>query len=289
MPLIGTGGLGSRVWSGPAITVTGIDVPSRRRRAQRRLAARAREDQPARASRAGRGGGAGGARRATCARVRPFGIALEVHAGRDRQRLRRRRPPARPTRPRARRWSTAWGIAPVSAAGGGSIPLVNALAGGRARRRDPAGRAPRTATRTSTHPTSACCSTSSSAPWRRGRLLRRVRRSAGDGRHGGLPTPAAPSTRGMQRMLDGIERLGQQDARPGDPVPLALRRRDRALAGARLARRQGDLRGRRAAAGAGGGDLLRRLHGPRLRRAERARAGRRLRGAGPRRPRSRAC
>ena len=27
MPLIGTGGLGSRVWSGPAITVTGIDVP----------------------------------------------------------------------------------------------------------------------------------------------------------------------------------------------------------------------------------------------------------------------
>src|SRR4051812_7592449 len=28
MPLIGTGGLGARVWSGPAITVTGIDVPS---------------------------------------------------------------------------------------------------------------------------------------------------------------------------------------------------------------------------------------------------------------------
>jgi hypothetical protein len=28
MPLIGTGGLGSRVWSGPAITVIGIDVPS---------------------------------------------------------------------------------------------------------------------------------------------------------------------------------------------------------------------------------------------------------------------
>ena len=28
MPLIGTGGLGSRVWSGPAITVIGIDAPS---------------------------------------------------------------------------------------------------------------------------------------------------------------------------------------------------------------------------------------------------------------------
>ncbi len=28
LPLLGTGGLGSRVWSGPAITVTGIDVPS---------------------------------------------------------------------------------------------------------------------------------------------------------------------------------------------------------------------------------------------------------------------
>lgn len=30
MPLIGTGGLGSRVWSGPAITVVRIDVPSGR-------------------------------------------------------------------------------------------------------------------------------------------------------------------------------------------------------------------------------------------------------------------
>ena len=28
VPLIGTGGIGSRVWSGPAITVIGIDVPS---------------------------------------------------------------------------------------------------------------------------------------------------------------------------------------------------------------------------------------------------------------------
>jgi acetylornithine deacetylase/succinyl-diaminopimelate desuccinylase-like protein len=28
MPLIGTGGLGSRIWSGPAITAIGIDVPS---------------------------------------------------------------------------------------------------------------------------------------------------------------------------------------------------------------------------------------------------------------------
>ncbi len=28
MPLIGTGGLGSRIWSGPAITLVGIDAPS---------------------------------------------------------------------------------------------------------------------------------------------------------------------------------------------------------------------------------------------------------------------
>src|SRR6476659_4310767 len=28
LPLLGTGGLGSRLWTGPAITVTGIDVPS---------------------------------------------------------------------------------------------------------------------------------------------------------------------------------------------------------------------------------------------------------------------
>jgi cysteinylglycine-S-conjugate dipeptidase len=28
VPLMGTGGLGERIWTGPAITVTGIDVPS---------------------------------------------------------------------------------------------------------------------------------------------------------------------------------------------------------------------------------------------------------------------
>ena len=59
LPLQGTGGLGSRVWSGPAITVTGIDVPSVGERAQRGLAVRAGEDQPARAPGAGRRGGAG--------------------------------------------------------------------------------------------------------------------------------------------------------------------------------------------------------------------------------------
>ena len=58
VPLIGTGGLGSRVWSGPAITVTGIDVALRRRRGQRGLAVRARRAQCPGASGAGRGRGA---------------------------------------------------------------------------------------------------------------------------------------------------------------------------------------------------------------------------------------
>ena len=37
LPLIGTGGLGSRIWSGPAITVIGIDAAPVDERAERRL------------------------------------------------------------------------------------------------------------------------------------------------------------------------------------------------------------------------------------------------------------
>ena len=28
MPIVGTGGIGSRIWSGPGITVLGIDCPA---------------------------------------------------------------------------------------------------------------------------------------------------------------------------------------------------------------------------------------------------------------------
>ena len=86
MPFFGTGGLGERIWSGPAITVTGIDaqpvdqalnavVPHARAKLGLRIHP---EEDPAEAQ-------------AALIRhlegLRPFGIALEVEAGGDRQGL----------------------------------------------------------------------------------------------------------------------------------------------------------------------------------------------------------
>ena len=103
LPLLGTGGLGSRVWSGPAITVTGIDVPSVENalnavspRARAKLNLRVHPGQDAAEAQA--------ALVAHLEALRPFGIALSVQRGGDRQRLRRRDRPARATRRRARRW-----------------------------------------------------------------------------------------------------------------------------------------------------------------------------------------
>ena len=96
-------------------------------RAQRRLAVRAGQDQPARAPGAGR---RARRRRRSCDH-------LEARAAvRDRARGARARrpatgsrptPPARPTRRRARRGRRRGGRPAVNAAGGGSIPLVSAL------------------------------------------------------------------------------------------------------------------------------------------------------------------
>ena len=87
MPLIGTGGLGSRVWSGPAITVVGIDVPSVDGAvnavspyARAVLNVRVHPEQDA-----------AEAQDAVIRHLRaqrPFGIELDVRPGRDRQRLR---------------------------------------------------------------------------------------------------------------------------------------------------------------------------------------------------------
>ena len=105
MPLIGTGGLGSRVWSGPAITVIGIDVPSVDGAvnavspyARAVLNVRVHPEQDA--------AEAQDAVIEHLRAVRPFGIELDVQPGADRQRLRgrdrraglrrRRAPPGRP-------------------------------------------------------------------------------------------------------------------------------------------------------------------------------------------------
>ena len=126
VPLIGTGGLGERVWSGPALTVTGIDVLARRQGGERRRAVRPRQAQPAHPSRAGPGRGAGRAdqvpRGAAAVRDRARG-----RGGGDRHGLRRRRRPARPTRPRAPPSPRPGAARRSIVATGGSIPLVSAL------------------------------------------------------------------------------------------------------------------------------------------------------------------
>ena len=104
VPLLGTGDLGSRLWSGPAITVTGIDVPSVDNALNavspyaRRLAERPR------ASRAGPGRGPGSGDRAprgTCDRSGSSSRSRPERPGRASRRVR----PARPTPPSVRRWS----------------------------------------------------------------------------------------------------------------------------------------------------------------------------------------
>ena len=160
LPLLGTGGLGSRVWSGPAITVTGHrravgrrtrSTPSRRTRARRSTCACTRR----RTRR-----GAGRARRAPRGRLRPFGIALEVHAEETGNGF-----SADTTGPayEAARAAMTRGVGDAGGQRRGRRldPARQRAAGGRAEAPRSCSSAPPTATRTSTRPTSACCSTSS--------------------------------------------------------------------------------------------------------------------------------
>jgi acetylornithine deacetylase/succinyl-diaminopimelate desuccinylase-like protein len=125
MPFIGTGSLGERLWSGPAITVTGIDalpvekavnavVPYARARINLRVHPAQDADQ---------------ARDALITHLRatkPFGIPLEVKPGTTGNGFVART--SGPAYQAARSaLATAWGCETVSVATGGSIPLVNAL------------------------------------------------------------------------------------------------------------------------------------------------------------------
>jgi len=125
LPLIGSGGLGERLWSGPAITITGLDalpvdkavnavVPS----ARARINLRVHPKQDAKEAQA--------ALVAHVKKLRPFGIPLTVTPGSTGDGF-----AAETTGPaydagRAA-LSTAWGSKTVSVATGGSIPLVHAL------------------------------------------------------------------------------------------------------------------------------------------------------------------
>jgi cysteinylglycine-S-conjugate dipeptidase len=126
MPLMGTGGLGSRIWSGPAITVIGIDVPSVDEAtyavspyARAILSVRVHPEQDATEAQA--------AVIQHLRETRPFGIELDVQPGLADDGF-----SAATTGPAYKAagaaWTDAWGAKVTMAGCGGSIPIVSALA-----------------------------------------------------------------------------------------------------------------------------------------------------------------
>ncbi len=125
MPLIGTGTLGSRVWSGPAITIIGIDVPSVDHAlnavspyARARLNVRVHPRQDPREAQA--------AVVRHLRAERPFGIELTVHAQETGEGYEAELSGAAYDAAQAA-WAEAWGSPTVTAGVGGSIPLVASL------------------------------------------------------------------------------------------------------------------------------------------------------------------
>jgi acetylornithine deacetylase/succinyl-diaminopimelate desuccinylase-like protein len=126
-PLIGTGGLGSRIWSGPAITVIGIDAPSVDGAvnavspyARAVLNVRVHPDQDA--------AEAQDAVMRHLREARPFGIELDVQPGPTGEGF--SAATSGPAYEAARAaWEGAWEAEVMMAGSGGSIPIVSALAG----------------------------------------------------------------------------------------------------------------------------------------------------------------
>jgi acetylornithine deacetylase/succinyl-diaminopimelate desuccinylase-like protein len=125
LPLVGSGGLGSRVWSGPAITVTGIDVPSVETalnavspRTRASLNVRVHPEQDAVEAQE--------AVMRHLREVRPFGVELEIRAGATGNGF--SADTSGPAYDAAKAaFEAVWDTVPSFAATGGSIPLVNAL------------------------------------------------------------------------------------------------------------------------------------------------------------------
>jgi acetylornithine deacetylase/succinyl-diaminopimelate desuccinylase-like protein len=128
MPIVGTGGIGSKIWSGPGITVLGIDCPAVegaaaavQAHARAVVNVRVHPEQPAADAQA--------AVLRHLEAQRPFGVPLSLTAGAAGDGFR-----ARSSGPA---WdamvvamTTAWGADTVEIATGGAIPLVKAMSEG---------------------------------------------------------------------------------------------------------------------------------------------------------------
>jgi acetylornithine deacetylase/succinyl-diaminopimelate desuccinylase-like protein len=128
MPIVGTGSIGSRIWTGGSITVLGIDAPAVegaaaavQSHARASLNVRVHPEQPATEAQT--------AVMRHLEAQKPFGVPLEVTAGATGDGFR-----ARSTgiawEAMASAMEQAWGRPPVEIAMGGAIPLVKAMSDG---------------------------------------------------------------------------------------------------------------------------------------------------------------
>ena len=128
LPIVGTGGIGSKIWSGASITVLGIDAPavegapaSVQAHARAVLNVRVHPEQPA--------GEAQAAVMRHLEAQRPFGIPLQLTAGAIGDGFRAQASgPAWDAMVAA--MNAAWGSETVQIATGGAIPLVKAMSEG---------------------------------------------------------------------------------------------------------------------------------------------------------------
>ncbi len=125
-PLVGSGSLASRVWWGPAITVIGVDAPSVdgalnavQPYARAKLNLRVHPKQNAAEAQA--------ALIRHLESAKPFGIELVVEAGATGNGFAADTSSA-VFAAACEAWSEAWGAKTITAGGGGSIPVVSALA-----------------------------------------------------------------------------------------------------------------------------------------------------------------
>ncbi|HEU5491758.1 MAG TPA: M20/M25/M40 family metallo-hydrolase [Gaiellaceae bacterium] len=128
IPIVGTGGIGSKIWSGPGITVLGIDCPAVegaaaavQSHARAVLNVRVHPEQPAADAQA--------AVMRHLEAQRPFGVPLEITAGATGDGFRASSSgPAWGAMVAA--MTAAWGAETVEIATGGAIPLVKAMSEG---------------------------------------------------------------------------------------------------------------------------------------------------------------